>query len=322
MKKIGDMTRIEIANFAELNSRFFLPAIFAVSQIECTRDQNQRAYVYIFPGNFEEKYKGEKCTHQQFQIAIRSDRGNIHQTKCFKYEILNKVAARSQKKEHYQLKRSRGRPNFAGSRERNNTCNKREVKQHRDTTFFCFDHRLYKDILQSEKESSADRNEIKNVKMEIVVGSPSCNNRQADESDQSHDPSKSCYIFMEENFRQNQRKQRNRPEDNHDLGQRQFDNCKNIKEKTYGTQNSANDIQKKLICFKRRFAFSDHERQQRDQSEKKSEKSHFKSVQSLPHEFRNYIVGAADKHLTEKKRDSLPIPIQSHELSDEKADYL
>lgn len=316
------MTDIETANLAELSFRFFLFKIFAVSQIKCARDQNQRASINIFPRNFEEKYKCEKGTYQQFQIAIRGDRGNIHQTECFKYEILNKVAPHSQKKEHYQLKWSRSRPNFTGGRKRNNTRNKCKVKQHCNTTFLCLNHRLYKDVLQSEKEGGADRNEVKDIKFKIVVGGPSRDNCQSDESDQSRDPSKSRYIFTEKNFGQNQRKQRNRPKNNHNLGQRQFNNRKNVKEETHRAQNSTNDIQEKLIRFKRRPALGDHERQKSHQPEKKSEKSHFKSIQSFTHEFRNNIIGAADEYLTEKKRDSLPISIQGHELSDKKVGYL
>lgn len=322
MKKIGNMTYMEIANFAELNSRFFLPAIFAISQIKCAWYQNQRAGINILSRNFEEKYKGKKGSYQQFQIAIRSDRGNIHQTKGFKYEILDKVAARSQKKEHRKLKWSRGRPNFACGRERNNARDKREVKQHCDTTLLRFNHCLYENILQSKKKSRADRNEVKYVKVKIVVGSPSRDNRQSDESDQGRNPSKPSYIFTEDNSGQNQRKQRNRPKNNHDLSQRQLNNGKNVKEETYRAQNSTNDVQEELIRFKRRFALSDYERQQGNQSEKKSEKSYFKGIQSLPHEFRNNIVGATNKHLTEKKRNSLPIPTQSHELSDKKLGYL
>ncbi len=316
------MTDIETANLAELSFRFFPFKIFAVSQIKCARYQNQRADINILSRNFEEKHKCEKGTYQQFQIAIRGNCGNIHQTERFKYEILNKVAACSQKKEHYQLKWSRSYPNFTGGRERNNTRNKCEVKQHCDATFLRFNHGLYKDVLQSEKESGADRNEIKNIKFKIVIGSPSRDNCQSDKSDQSRDPSKPCYIFMKKNFGQNQRKQRNRPKNNYDLGQRQFNNCKNVKEETHRTQNSADDIQEKLIRFKCRFPLSDHERQKSHQPEKKSEKSHFKSIQSFTHEFRNNVIGAADKHLTEKKRDSQPISIQNHEFSDKKVGYL
>jgi len=315
------MTDTETVNFAELNSvpRFSLSTIFAVSQIECARNQNQGANIYVFSGNFEKKYKGQKRTYQQFQIAIRGNCGNIHQAERFKYKILDKVAARTQKKEHCKLERSRHRPNFTGGWKRNNTRNECEVKQHRDATFFRLNHRLYKDILQSEKKSCTDRNKVKNIKVEIIIRSPGRNNSQSNKSDKSRNPSKFGYIFMEKNLGQNQRKQWYRPKNNHDLSQGQLDNSKNIQEKTYSTENSTNDIQEKLICFKRRFALSDYERQKGNQSEKKSEKSHLKSVQPLSHEFRNNIVGTANEHLTEKKRDSLPISIQSHKLSAEKS---
>jgi len=302
--------------------RSFSSAVFAVSQIKSTRNQNQRTCVDVFSGNFEEKNEGETSTYQQFQITIRRNGGNIHQAESFENKILNKVSANPQKEQHRQLKRSRSEPNFTGSRERNQAGDKREIKQHRDAIFFRGDHFFYQNILQRKKKSRADRNAIKNVEMEFIIGRPSRDNCQSDESDQCCDPSKFGYVFTEKNFRKHERKQRNRPKNGNDFSQWQFDDGVNVEEETYRTENSTDDIQEKLICFERRSAMSDYERKQGNKTEKKSEKSHLESTESLPHEFRNNIVGAADKHLAEKKHNPLPILIQDHKFSEIKSKLL
>lgn len=316
------MTCTEITKFVKLNSdrRPFFPTIFVIFQIQCARYQNQRAGVNILPRNFKKKYKGEAGGDQQLQIAIRSNRGNIYQTKCFENKILNEVTAEPQKEQHRKLERSRSQPNFAGSRKSYDTCNESKIKQHRNTSFFSFNHLLYKNILQSEKKCRPDRDAIKGIKSKFIVGTQGCNNGQSDEADQSRNPSKTRDIFFEKNFGQNQRKQRNCPKNSYDFRQRQFDNGVNVKKKTHRSENSAYDIQKKLVCFKCRLAPSNYKGQQGDQSEKKSEKSHLECTQPLPHEFRNNVVGTADKHLTEKKSNPLPVSVQSHKLSDEKSD--
>ncbi len=312
---------MEITNPMELNSasRSFLSTIFTVSQIKCTRYQNQSTDVHIFPWNLEKKYESKKCAYQQFQISIRSNRGNIHQTKCFENKVLNEVTAEPQKKQYRQFEQSRSQPNFAGGRKSYDTCNKSKIKQHRNATLLRFNHLFYENILQSKKKSSANRNAIQDIKPKFIVRIQGCYDGQSDEADQSRNPSKTRDVFSEKNFRQNQRKQRNCPKNSYDFRQWQFNNGVNVKKKTYCSKNSAHDIQKKLICFKCRFALSNYKGQQGNQSEKKPEKSHLKCTQPLSHKFRNNIVDAADKHLTEKKHNSLPIFIQNHKISDEKS---
>ena len=305
-------------NFVRQNSilRFFPFEIFAISQIECARDQNQSTSVNIFSRNFKEENKSKNCADQQFQISIRRNGGNIYQAKSFENKILNKVTAESQKEKHHQLKWGRGYPNLACTWKRNNTCDECEIEQHRDATFFCSYHLFYKNILQCEEESGANRNAIKKVEMKIIVSCPTCDKRQSNESNQRYDPPKFRYVFSKKNFGKHQRKQWNRPENYDDLSQRQFNYGINVEEETYGAKDSAYNVQKKLIGFKRGFAVSNYERQQGDQSEKKSKKSHLKSVEPLPHKFRDNVVSAADEHLAEKKRDSLPISIQGHKFSE------
>ncbi len=315
------MTDMGITNFVKLklHTRFFLSAIFAISQIKRAWYQNQSANVNIFSGNFKEKHKGKKCAYQQFQITIWCDSGNINQAKSLKNKILNEVSAQPQKKQHHQLKLCRKYPNMISGRKRHNTCYKSKIKQHRNAIFLCFNHLFYEDILQSKKKGCSDRNTIENIKMKFVVGIPCSNNRQSDEADQSCNPSKTCYIFSQKNFGQNQRKQRNCPKDNYNFSQRQLNNSVDVEEKTYSTENSTNNIQKNLVCFECGFAMSNYKRQQSNQAKKEPEEGYFKSVQPLSHEFRNNIIGTTDKHLTEKKRDSLPIFTQGHKLSDEKS---
>lgn len=310
-----------IANHIKPNLRFFFFPfkIFTVSQVECAWNQNQRASVDIFSGNFKEKYKCKKSTDKQFQITIRSNRRNVYQTKSLKNKILNKVTAKSQKEQHSQLKWSWSQPNLTGCRKRNNTCDKSKIKQHSDAIFFCSHHLLYKDILQSEKKRCADRNTIQRIKSEIIVRIPCRNNRQSNETDQRYNPTKTCNIFPEKNSGQYQRKQWNCPKDDNNFSQRQFDNGVNIKKKTQGSENSSDNIQKQLICFKCRFVMSNNKGKQSNQSEKKSEKSYLESIQPLSHKFRNNIIRTADKHLTEKKQDSLPISIRGHKFSDAKS---
>ncbi len=303
--------------FKSNSSLGFLPfSVFAVSQIESTRNQNQCARVNIFSGNFEEKNECKTSRHEQFQIAIRRDGRDVDQTKCFKNKVLNKVAAKSQKEQHCEFERSRSQPNFASCGERNKACNKREIKQHRDAAFFRGDHFFDQNILQCEKESGANRDAVKDVEMKFIIGCPSCDNRQSYESDQGCDPSKFGYVFSEKNFGEYEREQRNRPKNDNDLGQRQFDHSIDIEKETYRAENSSDDIQKKLVGFDRGFSLVDYKRKQSNQTEKKSEKSHLKSAQSLPYEFRNYVISAADKHMAEKKHDPLPISIQTHKFSE------
>ena len=309
---------------SKLNFCFGFPLleILAVSQIERTWNQNQGTCINILSGNFEEKNESKNCADQQFQISIRRNSGDVHQAKSFENEVLHEVTAKSQKEEHHQFERSRCQPNFACRRKRDKTCDKCKVEKHCNAIFFCSNHFLDENILQREKESCSDRNAIKDVELKIIIGCPSCNNRQSDESDQSCDPSKFCYIFAEKNFRQHQRKQRDRPENNNDLGQRQVNYGVDVEKETYCAKDSANNVQEKLVRFKRRSSLSNHERKQGNQSEKKSEKSYFESVQSLSHKFRNNIVGATDKHLAEKKRNSSPISIQGHKFSEIKSRLL
>ncbi len=309
-------------NFSALNFHLgFLPfEIFAISQIESARNQNQSTRVDIFSRNFEEKNKSKNRADQQFQISIRSNSGYINQTECFENKVLNEVSASPQKEEHRQLEWSRSHPNPICRWEGNDTCDERKIEQHRNAIFFFGDHFFDENILQREKESRSNRNAIENVEMEIVVGCPTGNNRQSNESYQCRNPSKFCYILAEKNFGKHERKQRNSPENNNDFGQRQFNDSIDVEKKTHRAEHSTNDVQEKLICFKRRFSTSDHERKQCNQSEKKPKKSHLESVQSLSHEFRNNIVGAADKHLAEKKCNPLPISIQGHKFSEIKSE--
>ena len=310
---------MKATNFLTSISHFFPFEIFTVSQIERARDQNQSTGVDIFSGNFEEKNKSENGADQQFQISIRSNGGDINQAKRFENKILNEVSTSPQKEEHCQFERSRSHPNFESCRKRNKAGNESEIEQHGDSIFFCRDHFFDENILQREKERCANRNAIKNVEMKIIIGRPTSDKRQSDESDQSCGPAKFRYIFAEKNLGQNQRKQRNRPENNDDFSQRQFDHSVDVEKETYCAKNSANDIQKELICSKRRLSAGNYERKQRDQSEKKSEKSYFEGAQSLAHKFRNDIVCAADEHLAEKKHDPLPVSIQDHKFSEIKS---
>ncbi len=312
---------MKTTNFFALNFRvrFFPLEIFAIPQIECARYQNQSACINIFSGNFKEKNKSKNGANQQLQISIRSNGGNIHQTKRFENKVLDKVSTSSQKEKHRQLKRSRSHPNFKGCWKRNKAGNKSKIEQHRNSIFFCGDHLFDENILQREKESRANRNAIKNIKMEIIVRCPTCDNRQSNKSNRCCDPSKSCDVFAKKNFGQNQRKQRNSPKNNDDFSQRQFDDGVDIEKKTYRTENPANDIQKDLICFESRFSMGNHKRKQCNQSEEKAKKSNFESIQSLAHKFRDNIVCAADKHLAEKKRNPPPISIQGHKFSEIKS---
>ena len=295
----------------------FLPfSIFAVSQIKGARNQNQSSGVNIFSRNFEEKNKSETSSHQQFQITIRRNGGDIDQTKRFKNKVLNEVAAEPQKEQHSQFKRGRSEPILVCGRKRNETCYERKIEQHRDSIFFRSDHFFDQNVLQCEKKSSSDWNAVKNVELEFIVGCPSCNNCQSDESDQGCDPSKFCYVFAEKNFRENKRKQRNRPENDNDFSQRQRDYSVNVEKKTYRAENSPDDIQEELIGFECRFSPRDHEGKQGDQTEKESEKSHLKSAKPLSHKLRNNIVGATNKHLAEKKHNALPISVQDHKFSE------
>lgn len=291
-------------------------SIFAVSQVEGTRNQDQSSSVNIFSGNFEEKNKSKTSSYQQFQITIWRNGGDINQTKRFKDKVLNEVATEPQKEQHCQFKWGRSDPNLACGWKRNETCYERKIEQHRDSTFFCSDHFLDQNILQREKESSANRDAVKDVELKFIIGCPSCNNCQSDESGQSCDPSKFCYVFAEKNFRENKRKQRNSPENDNDFSQRQRDYSVNVEKKTYRAENSSDDIQEELIGFERRFSLRDHEGKQGDQTEKESEKSHLKGAKPLSHELRNYVVSTANKHLAEKEHDSLPISIQNHKLSE------
>jgi hypothetical protein len=295
----------------------FLPfSIFAVSQIKGTRNQNQSSGVNIFSRNFEEKNKSKTSSYQQFQITIWRNSGDIDQTKCFKNKVLNEVAAEPQKEQHCQFKWSWSEPSLACSRKRNETCYERKIEQHRDATFFRSDHFFDQNILQREKESSANRDAVKDVELKFIIGCPSRNNCQSDESDQGCDPSKFCYVFVEKNFRENKRKQRNRPENDNDFSQWQRDYGVNVEKKTYRTENSSDDIQEELIGFECRFSLRDHEGKQGDQTEKESEKSYFKSAKPLSHKLRNYVVSTANKHLAEKEHDSMPISVQNHKLSE------
>lgn len=296
-----------------------LSKIFAVPQIKRTWYQNQSADINIFPGNFEEKYKCEKSTYQQFQIAIRSNSGNINKTEGLKYEILHEIAPYPQKKQHCQLKRGRSYPNLAGHRKRHNTRDKSEIKQHCNSPFFGLNHFFYENVLKGKKESCSDRNHVKDIELKYIIGIPSCNNSQSDKSDERDNPAKISNILPEKNFGQHQRKQRNRPKNNHNFGQRQLNDGINIEEKTHCPENSTNCVQKKLICFKCGFALGNHKRQQCNQSEEKSKKCHLKSVQPLTHKFRNNIIAATNKHLAEKESNPPPIPIQSHKLSADKS---
>lgn len=302
----------------KLNFPFGFPflEVFTVPQIESTRDQNQSACVNVFSGNFEKENESKDCGDQQFQVTIRRDGGNIHQTESLENKVLHKVSAKSQKEQHREFERSRSHPNFACGRERNHACDECEIEQHRDAIFFRGHHFFDEDILQCEKERCTDRNAVKDVEMEFIVGCPTRNNRQSDKSDQGCDPTEFCYIFGEKNFGKYERKQWDRPENDNDLGQRQFNHCVNVEKETHRAENSSNDVQEKLVCFKCGSSLRDYERKKCNETEKKSEKSHLESAQSLPHEFRNNIVGAADEHLTEKERDSPPISVQDHKFSE------
>ena len=304
----------------KLNFPFGFPffEIFAIPQIKSARDQNQGARVDIFSGNFEEKYEGENCADQQFQVTIRRNGRDIHQAESLENKVLHKVSSKSQKEQHCQFKRSRSHPNFVCGGERNHACNECEIEQHSDAAFFRGNHFFDENILQCEKERCSDWNAIKDVELEFIIGCPTRDNCQSDEANQSCDPPKFRYIFGEKNFGEHKRKKRDCPKNDNDLGQRQFNHGVNIEKKTYRAENSSNDIQKKLICLERRFSASDYKRKQGDQSEKKSEKSYLESAQPLPHEFRNNIVGAADKHLAEKEHDSQPISVQGHKFSEVK----
>lgn len=293
--------------------------IFAVAQIQSAWNQNQRAGVNIFSGNLEEKNKGKTSSYKKFQVTVWCYGGDIDQTKRFENKVLNEVAAKSQKEEHRQLKWSRSQPNFACRRERNKTCDECEIKQHRDAIFFFGDHFFDDDILQREKESSANRNTVKNIEMKFIVRRPSCDNRQSNESNQCCDPTEFCYIFGKKNFGKYKRKQWDSPENDNDLGQRKYNHRVDVEKETCRAKNSSNSIHEKLIRFESGFSLSDYERKQCNQTEKKSEESHLKCTESLSHEFRNNIVGATDKHLTEKESDSLPISIQDHKFSEIKS---
>ncbi len=298
---------------------FFPFDIFAVAQIQSTWNQNQRTGINIFSGNFKEENKGKTRGYKKFQVSVRRYSGDINQTKRSENKVLNEVAAESQKEEHQQLKWSRSQPNFTCRRERNKACDEREIKQHRDAIFFYGDHFFDDDILQRKKESSANRNTVKNIEMKFIVGRPSCDNHQSDESNQCCNPTEFCYIFGKKNFGKYQRKQWNSPENDNDLGQRKYNHRIDVEKETCRAKNSSNDIHKKLIRFESGLSLRDYERNQCNQTEKESEESHLKCTESLPHEFRNNIVGATDKHLTEKESDSLPISIQDHKFSEIKS---
>ena len=157
-------------NFSALNFHigFFPFEIFAISQIEGARNQNQSTGVDIFSGNFKEKNKSKNCADQQFQISIWSNSRHIDQADCFKNKVLNEISASSQKEEHGQFKWSWSHPDFTCRRERDDTCNERKIKQHRNAIFFFGDHFFDENVLQCEKESRADRNAIKNVEMNPI----------------------------------------------------------------------------------------------------------------------------------------------------------